>query len=70
MSKCPPAESLNVEFYPEDKNGQRIRPCRACKETRAAREACLQDQVISLNVENLFNYELFVFLFSRMRSLA
>ena len=45
MSKCPPAESLNVEFYPKDKTGQKIRPCMACTETRAAREACLRDQV-------------------------
>ena len=52
MSKCPPVESLNVDFYPEDKNGQRIRPCKACIETRAARETCLQDQVIGLNVSN------------------
>ena len=56
MSKCPPVESLNVDFYPEDKNGQRIRPCKACIETRAARETCLQDQVIVLNVTNLFNF--------------
>ena len=45
MSKCPQAKSLNFDFYPEDKSGQKMRPCLACKETRAARDACLKDQV-------------------------
>ena len=46
MSKCPPEDTLNVDLYPEDKSGLKIRPCMACTETRAAREACLKDQAI------------------------
>ena len=45
MSQCPPNESLNTEFYPEKNSGEKIRPCMACQETRAARESCIKEQV-------------------------